>query len=120
LLSRGHRAWREGVADVQAGVDRDSASLSDAQLAERCAAAGAPWGKGMTRSEAVSALAFMTWDAAPAAMAYTELEERAHTSGCACWARKWCRPVWRRAGQQTTPFGIIEHVALVRVRAPPC
>lgn len=81
LLSRGHRAWREGVADVQAGVDRDSASLSDAQLAERCAAAGAPWGKGMTRSEAVSALAFMTWDAAPAAMAYTELEERAARFG---------------------------------------
>lgn len=77
LLSRGHRAWCEGVADVQAGVDRETASLSDVQLAGRCTAAGALWEEGMTRSEAVSALAFATWDAAPAAMAYTELEERA-------------------------------------------
>ncbi|MGW7824119.1 hypothetical protein ACWGLF_39840 [Streptomyces puniciscabiei] len=77
LLSAGHRAWCKGVADVQAGVDREATSLSDAQLAERCAAAGAPWEHGMTRGEAISALAFATWDAAPAAMAYTELEERA-------------------------------------------
>jgi hypothetical protein len=81
LLSRGHRAWCEGVADVQARVDRESASLSDAELAERCAAACVPWEEGMTRSEAVSALAFVTWDAAPAAMAYTELEERAARFG---------------------------------------
>jgi hypothetical protein len=81
MLSRGHRAWCQGVADVRSGVDRESASLSDAQLAERCAAAGAPWEEGMTRAEAVSALAFVTWDAAPAAMAYTELEERAARFG---------------------------------------
>lgn len=77
LLSRGHRAWCEGVADVQVGVDRETTNLSDAELAERCAAACAPWEEGMTRSEAVSALAFVTWDAAPAAMAYMELAERA-------------------------------------------
>jgi hypothetical protein len=35
----------------------------------------------MTRGEAVSALAFATWDAAPAATAYTELEERAALFG---------------------------------------
>jgi hypothetical protein len=81
LLSRGHRAWCEGVADVQAGVDRETASLSDVQLAERCAAACVPWEEGMTRREAVSALAFVTWDAAPAAMAYTELAERAARFG---------------------------------------
>ena len=77
LLSAGHKAWCEGVADVRAGVDRETASQSDAELAERCTAAGAPWEEGMTRGEAVSALAFATWDTAPAAMAYTELEERA-------------------------------------------
>ncbi|MFF0794948.1 hypothetical protein [Streptomyces spiralis] len=77
LLATGHRAWCKGFADVQAGVDREAMSLSDAELAERCGAACVPWEKGMTRSEAVSALAFMTWDAASAAMAYTELEERA-------------------------------------------
>ncbi|MEU6610284.1 hypothetical protein ABZ922_35450 [Streptomyces shenzhenensis] len=77
LLSRGHRAWCEGVADVRAGVAQETTSLSDAELAKRCAAACVPWEKGMTRREAVSALAFVTWDAAPAAMAYTELEERA-------------------------------------------
>ncbi|MFJ3311105.1 hypothetical protein ACIPSA_50965 [Streptomyces sp. NPDC086549] len=60
LLSRCHRAWCEGVADVQAGADRETASLSDVQLAERCAAAGVPWEEGMTRGEAVSALAFVT------------------------------------------------------------
>ncbi|MGV9351230.1 hypothetical protein ACWDSD_42280 [Streptomyces spiralis] len=81
LLSAGHRAWCEGVADVQAGVDRETMSLSDAEFAERCAAAGAPWEQGMTRGEAVSALAFATWDASPAAMAYTELEERAARFG---------------------------------------
>ncbi|GAA3077820.1 hypothetical protein [Streptomyces glomeratus] len=81
LLCAGHRAWCEGVADVQAGVARETASLSDAQLAERCAAAGAPWEEAMTRREAVSGLAFVTWDAAPAAMAYTELEERAARFG---------------------------------------
>ncbi|MFE8950677.1 hypothetical protein [Streptomyces sp. NPDC007856] len=81
LLSRGHHAWCEGVADVRAGVDRETATLSDAQLAERCTATGVPWEEGMTRSEAVSALAFVTWDAAPAAMAYTELEERAARFG---------------------------------------
>jgi hypothetical protein len=81
LLSVGHRAWCEGIADVQAGIDRETASLSDVQLAERCAAAGAAWEEGMTRGEAVSALAFMTWDAAPTAMAYTELEERAARFG---------------------------------------
>jgi hypothetical protein len=77
LLCAGHRAWCEGVADVQAGVARETTSLSDSELAERCAAAGVPLEQGMTRGEAVSALAFLTWDAAPAAMAYTELEERA-------------------------------------------
>ncbi|WP_406723396.1 hypothetical protein WJ438_00105 [Streptomyces sp. GD-15H] len=81
LLATGHRAWCEGVADVQAGVDRETVSLSDAQLAERCATAGTPWEEGMTRGEAVSALSFTTWDAAPAAMAYTELEERAALFG---------------------------------------
>ncbi|MEU7967344.1 hypothetical protein AB0D09_28355 [Streptomyces sp. NPDC049097] len=81
LLFKGHRAWCEGVADVRAGVDRETASLSDALLAERCTTAGAPWEEGMTRSEAVSALGFATWEAAPAAMAYTELEERAARFG---------------------------------------
>lgn len=81
LLSRGHRAWCEGVADVQAGVDGETASLSDVQLAERCAVAGVPWEEGMPRREAVSALAFVTWDAAPAAMAYMELAERAARFG---------------------------------------
>ncbi|MFI7406932.1 hypothetical protein ACIBW9_41845 [Streptomyces sp. NPDC049541] len=81
LLSKGHRAWCEGVADVRAGVDRETASLSDAELAERCADACVPWEEGMTRGEAVAALAFMTWDAAPAAMAYTELAERAARFG---------------------------------------
>lgn len=83
LLATGHRAWCEGVADVRSGIDQETARLSDRQLAERCAAVGAPWEKGMTRSEAVSALVFATWDAAPAAMAYTELEERAaHFGAC--------------------------------------
>ncbi|MFD8396510.1 hypothetical protein ACFV2N_46920 [Streptomyces sp. NPDC059680] len=83
LLSRGHRAWCKRAVDVQAGVGRETASLSDAEFAERCAAAGAPWERGMTRGEAVSALAFATWDAAPAAMAYTELEElAAHFGVC--------------------------------------
>ncbi|TVZ84761.1 hypothetical protein FB157_12028 [Streptomyces sp. BK340] len=81
LLSAGHRAWCGGVADVLADVGRETASLSDAELAERCAAAGAPWEEGMTRSEAVAALAFATWDATPAAMAYAELEERAACFG---------------------------------------
>ncbi|MEV0186277.1 hypothetical protein AB0I54_44735 [Streptomyces sp. NPDC050625] len=45
LLSRGHRAWRKSVADVQAGVDRETASMSDDQFAKRCIAAGDqyPW-----------------------------------------------------------------------------
>ncbi|MEU6578157.1 hypothetical protein [Streptomyces sp. NPDC046805] len=81
LLATGHRAWCEGVADVQSGIRREAANLSDAQLAARCAAAGAPWEAEMTRGEAVSALAFATWDAAPAAVAYTELEERATLFG---------------------------------------
>ncbi|WP_071377882.1 hypothetical protein [Streptomyces sp. MUSC 14] len=81
LLAAGHRAWCEGVAEVQAGVGRESASLSDARLAERCTAAGAPWEQGMTRGEAVSALTFAIWDASPAAMAYTELGECAARFG---------------------------------------
>ncbi|MFE2609406.1 hypothetical protein ACFXDI_40155 [Streptomyces mirabilis] len=78
LLATGHRAWCEGVADVKSGIRREVANLSDAQLAERCSAVDAPWEQGMTRGEA---LAFATWDAAPAAMAYTELEERAALFG---------------------------------------
>ncbi|QIY76553.1 hypothetical protein HEP84_54785 [Streptomyces sp. RLB1-33] len=81
LLATGHRAWCEGVADVRSGISLEAAGLSDVQLAEQCAAAGAPWEEGMTRSETVSALAFATWEAAPAAMAYTELEERAALFG---------------------------------------
>ncbi|MEW2000806.1 hypothetical protein ACFWFH_34275 [Streptomyces coelicoflavus] len=81
LLTAGHRSWCEGVADVQSGIRRETASLSDAQLAERCAAAGTAWEEGMTRGEAVSTLAFATWDASPAAMAYTELAERAARFG---------------------------------------
>ncbi|MFF2517657.1 hypothetical protein [Streptomyces sp. NPDC058086] len=81
LLATGHRAWCEGAADVQSGIRREVANLSDTELAERCSAADAPWEPGMTRGEAVSALAFATWDAAPAAMAYTELEERAALFG---------------------------------------
>ncbi|MFE5820000.1 hypothetical protein ACFQ6S_42205 [Streptomyces sp. NPDC056479] len=81
LLSRGHRAWCEGIADVQAGVARETAGLSDGQFAERCAVAGAPWEEGMSRGEAIAALAFVTWDAAPAAMPYTALERRAARFG---------------------------------------
>ncbi|MEU0228217.1 hypothetical protein ABZ177_28260 [Streptomyces sp. NPDC006284] len=81
LLAAGHRAWCEGVADVQSVMRREAASLSDAQLAERCTAADAAWEEGMTRGEAISALAFATWDASPAAMAYTELAERAARLG---------------------------------------
>ncbi|MFD8219256.1 hypothetical protein ACFV2U_37580 [Streptomyces sp. NPDC059697] len=81
LLATGHRAWCEGVADVQSSIRREVANLSDTELAERCSATDAPWEQGMTRGEAVSALAFATWDAAPAAMAYTELEERAALFG---------------------------------------
>ncbi|WP_406347004.1 hypothetical protein [Streptomyces sp. NBC_00648] len=77
LLSAGHRAWCEGVADVRADVARESAPLSDAELARRCAAAGAAWEAGLTRGEALSALAFATWDATAAAIAYTDLEEHA-------------------------------------------
>ncbi|MFJ7097171.1 hypothetical protein ACIQWL_44250 [Streptomyces mirabilis] len=81
VLATGHRAWCEGVADVQSGIRREVANLSDAQLAERCSTVGAPWEPGMTRGEAVSALAFAIWEAAPAAMAYTELEKRAALFG---------------------------------------
>ncbi|MGW6893708.1 hypothetical protein [Streptomyces chartreusis] len=81
MLSSGHRAWCEGVTDVQSGVDREAASLSDGELAERCVAAGALWEEGMTRGEAISGLAFATWDASPAAMAYTELERSAARFG---------------------------------------
>ncbi|MFC8520474.1 hypothetical protein [Streptomyces sp. NPDC057257] len=81
LLSRGHRAWCEGVASVQAGIDRETAGLSDVRLAEQCAVAGVTCEEEMTRREAVSALAFVTWDATPAAMAYTKLEERAARFG---------------------------------------
>ncbi|MFF4836962.1 hypothetical protein [Streptomyces sp. NPDC001315] len=81
LLAAGHHAWCEGVADVQSGIALETASLSDVQLAEQCTAAGVPWELGTTRSEAVSALAFATWEATPAAMAYTELEERAALFG---------------------------------------
>ncbi|MEU4507377.1 hypothetical protein [Streptomyces sp. NPDC024089] len=81
LLALGHRAWCEGVADVRSSVRQNASELSNQQLAKRCAIAGVPWETGMTRGEAVSALAFATWDAAPAAMAYTELEERAALFG---------------------------------------
>ncbi|MEU0949845.1 hypothetical protein ABZ379_45395 [Streptomyces canus] len=80
-LTRGHHAWCEGLAEVQAGVARETVNLTDAELAERAAAAGTPWGEGMTRGEAVAALAFATWDSTPAAMAYTELAERAALHG---------------------------------------
>ncbi|GAA0611310.1 hypothetical protein [Streptomyces crystallinus] len=81
LLSAGHQAWCAGLAEVQTGVARENAPLSDAELAQRCATAGAGWEAGMPRNEALSALAFATWDAAPAALAYTELEERAESLG---------------------------------------
>ncbi|MGQ4422671.1 hypothetical protein ACN6LL_003500 [Streptomyces violaceoruber] len=81
LLTAGHRAWCAGVADVQSAIRREAAPLSDAQLAKRYTAAGAAWEEGMTRGESVSALAFATWDASPAAMAYTELAERAARFG---------------------------------------
>ncbi|MFD5763036.1 hypothetical protein ACFWIZ_49900, partial [Streptomyces sp. NPDC127044] len=41
LLATGHRAWCEGAADVQSGIRREVANLSDAQLAKRCSTAGA-------------------------------------------------------------------------------
>ncbi|MGW1411296.1 hypothetical protein [Streptomyces sp. NPDC002403] len=81
LLATGHRAWCEGVADVRSGVGREATGLSDQELAKRCAVAGVPWEMGMTRGEAVSTLAFATWEAAPAAIAYSELEERAALFG---------------------------------------
>ncbi|MFJ2876580.1 MULTISPECIES: hypothetical protein [unclassified Streptomyces] len=81
LLALGHRAWCQGVADVRSSVSQRSSELSDQELAERCAAGGVPWEAGMTRGEAASALAFATWEAAPAAIAYTELEERAALFG---------------------------------------
>ncbi|MFF8717027.1 hypothetical protein ACF07T_37185 [Streptomyces sp. NPDC015184] len=81
LLAAGHRAWCEGVDDVRSAVGRETADLSDREVADRCAVAGAPWESGTSRDEAVSALAFAAWDASPAAMAYTDLVERASLFG---------------------------------------
>jgi hypothetical protein len=82
--------------DLEAGVGNQRAQLAFAQVGPGISstadclppsltaphpAAPSAWEQGMTRGEAVSALAFATWDAAPAATAYTELEERAALFG---------------------------------------
>lgn len=87
LLAAGHRAWCTGVAEVHAGIEQETASLPDSQVALRCAAAGVAWEAGMTRGQAIAELAFAVWDSAPAAIAYTALEERAARFG-ACLVRE--------------------------------
>ncbi|MEV6796518.1 hypothetical protein AB0M87_32060 [Streptomyces sp. NPDC051320] len=81
LLQTGHLAWCEGLAEVRADVFRRCAELDDAAVAAWCRTARSPWERGQPRSEAVSYLAFAVWDASPAAMAYTVLEERASAFG---------------------------------------
>ncbi|MGW2618501.1 hypothetical protein [Streptomyces sp. NPDC001500] len=81
LLAQGHQTWCEGIADVRSALERQTAHIADLPLAQRCAAAGSPWERDMSRSEAVGALAFALWDASPAAIAYTELEDHAAAHG---------------------------------------
>ncbi|MGW1193685.1 hypothetical protein [Streptomyces sp. NPDC002559] len=81
LLAAGHQAWCEGVDDVRSTVKQEATGLSDQEVADWCAAAGALWELGMSREEAVSALAFTVWEDAPAALAYTSLAERAALFG---------------------------------------
>lgn len=58
LLAAGHRAWCAGVTEVRTSIERKTES-SDAQVAQRCAAADVPWEAGMTRGEAIAGLVFI-------------------------------------------------------------
>jgi hypothetical protein len=58
LLAEGHRAWRAGAAEVRAGIEQETALVSDSQVAQRSATAGVAWEAGMTRSEAIAELVF--------------------------------------------------------------
>lgn len=81
LLTAGHGAWCAGVAEARISIERETDSLADAQVAQRCTAAGVPWEAGMTRGEAIAELVFAVWDSTPAALAYTALETRAARFG---------------------------------------
>jgi len=81
LLAAGHRTWYAGLAEVRATIERETESSPDAQVAQRCAAAGVPWEAGMTRGAAIAGLVFAVWDTTPAALAYTALEEQAARFG---------------------------------------
>ncbi|MEU5894476.1 hypothetical protein ABZ835_48100 [Streptomyces sp. NPDC047461] len=87
LLAEGYRAWCAGIAEVRADIEQETASMSDAQVAQRCTDAGMKWEAGMTRGEAIAELVFTVWDSVPAAIAYTALEERAARCGV-CLARE--------------------------------
>ncbi|MCX5336859.1 hypothetical protein [Streptomyces sp. NBC_00140] len=81
LLAEGHRAWCSGIAEVRTDIEQETASMPDAQVTQRCTAAGVVWEAGMTRGEAVAELVFAVWDSVPAAIAYTALAERAARFG---------------------------------------
>jgi hypothetical protein len=81
LLPAGHATWCAGFAAFRSEVTGRSEGLSDAELADWCAQAGAPWLTGRTRGEAVAELAFALWECTPASIAYTEAAERAAELG---------------------------------------
>ncbi|MGW0778440.1 hypothetical protein ACWD01_33535 [Streptomyces sp. NPDC002835] len=87
-LPAGHAAWCAGFAAFRSEVTMHCEGLSAAELADRCAQAGAQPVVGLTRDEAVAELAFALWECTPASIAYTEAAERAAELGI-CLVDQW-------------------------------
>ncbi|MGP4001725.1 hypothetical protein [Streptomyces sp. 8N706] len=81
LLRGGSELYHQGLEEMRHHVSVECAGLTDAAIAERCRAAGAPWPQGCTREEAVAQLSFHLWDATPAAMSFTFIAEHAAQHG---------------------------------------
>ena len=78
LLAQGHPLYCQALADVDQHTRLATLTLDDTDLADHCAQADTPWQPGTTRDEAITDLVFALFEATPAALAYTELAERAH------------------------------------------
>lgn len=81
MLREGHTAWCEGLGKVRHDVTTECQNLTDDAIRQRCADVDEMWEAGMRRSEAVSRLAYAVWQESPAAIAYSELADRASRLG---------------------------------------
>ncbi|MGP3777023.1 hypothetical protein ACTWJ8_39945 (plasmid) [Streptomyces sp. SDT5-1] len=81
LLEAGHTAWCEGLAEMKMRVTDECEGADDTALRARCRDNDLELEADLTRTQVISELGFAEWESSPAALAYSELVDRASRLG---------------------------------------